>query len=70
MGTSAEFETVLSERHTVAIATGMLMQRCKLRHSDASTRLRQVALVSKMSLFEAAWDVIGTQPRPVRPESN
>jgi AmiR/NasT family two-component response regulator len=70
MGTDAESESILSERHTVTIATGMLMQRCKLRHSDATQRLTEVASVSRMSLFEAASVVLRTQPRPVRPENN
>jgi AmiR/NasT family two-component response regulator len=70
MGTSSELDGVLSERHVIAIAVGMLMQRCRLRRIDAARRLKQVASVSKVSLFDAASVLIDTHPRPLRPEYN
>ncbi|MGY3553759.1 ANTAR domain-containing protein [Williamsia sp. R60] len=70
MGTSSELNGVLSERHVIAIAVGMLMQRCRLRRIDATRRLKQVATVSKVSLFDAASILIDTHPRPLRPEYN
>lgn len=70
MGTSSELNGVLSERHIIAIAVGMLMQRCKLKRADAARRLTQVAAVSKVSLFDASSVLIDTHPRPLRPEYN
>ena len=70
MGTSSELNGVLSERHVIAIAVGMLMQRCKLRRVDAARRLKQVATVSRVSVFHAASELIDSHPRPLRPEYN